>query len=227
MLPEQPSGNHGQRSHPLRHTPYSSGTSYPLGLAVSPDDKTAYVVLDNNDTLTKIDLTTNSADAGFGDPRRQRPAQRRDLAGWQTAYVSNEAGRIATQNDFQEYSNGTPVVAEISDRHHGHRHHFRGRPGLLHGHRQHPYRPAPDRHGFWGKYLLVANAYNDSISVIDTTNNTRGAEDRPWAADRRARRHWPVARPTAPGTELDRRRCRNNIAYVALYNANAIAVVDL
>ena len=28
-----------------------------------------------------------------------------------TAYVSNEAGRIATEKDFQGYSNGTPVVA--------------------------------------------------------------------------------------------------------------------
>ena len=28
-----------------------------------------------------------------------------------TAYVSNEAGRIATATDFQQYSNGTPVVA--------------------------------------------------------------------------------------------------------------------
>ena len=32
-------------------------TSYPMGIAVSPDAKTAYVVLDNNDTLAKIDLT--------------------------------------------------------------------------------------------------------------------------------------------------------------------------
>src|SRR5208282_6906916 len=31
-------------------------TSYPMGIAVSSDAKTAYVVLDNNDTLTKIDL---------------------------------------------------------------------------------------------------------------------------------------------------------------------------
>ena len=28
-----------------------------------------------------------------------------------TAYVSNEAGRIAKEKDFQGYSNGTPVVA--------------------------------------------------------------------------------------------------------------------
>src|SRR5208283_2572040 len=32
-------------------------TSYPLGIAISKDGKTAYAVLDNNDTLTKIDLT--------------------------------------------------------------------------------------------------------------------------------------------------------------------------
>jgi len=28
-----------------------------MGIAISPDAKTAYAVLDNNDTLTKIDLT--------------------------------------------------------------------------------------------------------------------------------------------------------------------------
>src|SRR5215467_8501565 len=31
-------------------------TSYPMGIVISSDGKTAYVVLDNNDTLTKIDL---------------------------------------------------------------------------------------------------------------------------------------------------------------------------
>ena len=45
-------------------------TSYPMGIAISPDAKTAYVVLDNNDTLAKIDLTATTPVAGRGDPRR-------------------------------------------------------------------------------------------------------------------------------------------------------------
>ena len=114
-----------------------------------------------------------------------------------TAYVSNEAGRIATANDFQEYSNGTPVVAEyptgttatgtvsvvdLST--------FTVTGSITTG--LHPTGMA-----FWGKNLLVANAYSDSISVIDTTSNNGGADDRPWAADRRARRH--PSPPTARG----------------------------
>ena len=66
-----------------------------------------------------------------------------------TAYVSNEAGRIATADDFMEYSNGTPVVAEyptgslakgtisvvnIAER-------------SLRGHRGYQSRPPSDRHG--------------------------------------------------------------------------------
>ena len=58
-------------------------TSYPIGIAISSDGKTAYVVLNKNDTLTKIDLTATTPKSGRRGPRRQRPPQRRDLAGWQ------------------------------------------------------------------------------------------------------------------------------------------------
>ena len=141
-----------------------------------------------------------------------------------TAYVSNEAGRIATANDFQEYSNGTPVVADYPT----------GTTATgtvsvvdlasftvtgsietgLH----------PTGMAFWGKYLLVANAYSDSLSVIDTTQprssgrSTSGCRSACLATR---------SRPTAPGRTRSPSMPMNNIAYVALYNANAIAVVDL
>ena len=104
-----------------------------------------------------------------------------------TAYVSNEAGRIATATDFQEYSNGTPVVAkyptgatatgtvsvvDLAS--------FKVTDSIETG--LHPTGMA-----FWGKKLLVANAYSDSISVIDTAQQQSGADDRPRAADWRAR----------------------------------------
>src|SRR5215469_5566362 len=38
---------------------YSGGTSYPGGVALSSDGKSAYALLNQNDTLTKIDLTAN------------------------------------------------------------------------------------------------------------------------------------------------------------------------
>ena len=38
---------------------YSPYTSYPGGLAIAADGKSAYVLLNQNDTLAQIDLTTN------------------------------------------------------------------------------------------------------------------------------------------------------------------------
>ena len=37
---------------------YSPGTSYPGGVAFSKDGKSAYALLNQNDTLTRIDLTS-------------------------------------------------------------------------------------------------------------------------------------------------------------------------
>ena len=83
-----------------------------MGIAVSPDAKTAYAVLDNNDTLTKIDLTATTPVEGPEIRVGNVPHSVVISPDGKTAYVSNEAGRIATANDFQEYSNGTPVVAK-------------------------------------------------------------------------------------------------------------------
>ena len=176
-----------------------------MGIAVSPDGKTAYVVLDNNDTLTKIDLTAATPVQGPEVRVGNVPHSVVISPDGKTAYVSNEAGRIATANDFQEYSNGTPVVAEYPT----------GTTATgtvsvvdlatftvtgsiatgLH----------PTGMAFWGKYLLVANTYSDTISVIDTTINQEvrtidlglpiGVPGERQAGLRRR-------------AELDRRRCR-------------------
>ncbi len=141
-----------------------------------------------------------------------------------TAYVSNEAGRIANPNDFQLYSDGTPVVAKYPE----------GSTATgtvsvvdlstftvtgsietgLH----------PTGMALWGKKLLVANAYSDSISVIDTaTTSMRETIDL----------GLPIGVPGelkpsfGAGPNSIAVDAKNNIAYVALYNANAIAVVDL
>ena len=77
---------------------------------------------------------------------------------------------------------------------------------------------------FWGKYLLVANTYSDSISVIDTTSNQ---------VVRTIDLGLPIGVPGefrpayGAGPNSIAVDAKNNIAYVALYNANAIAVVDL
>jgi YVTN family beta-propeller protein len=199
-------------------------TSYPMGIAVSSDGKTAYAVLDNNNTLTKIDLTAATPKQGAEVRVGNVPHSVVISPDGKTAYVSNEAGRIATVADFQQYSNGTPVVAEfptgatstgtvsvvdlVS---------FTVTGSISTG--LHPTGMA-----LWGNYLLVANAYSDSMSVIDTTSNqvvntihvglTFGALDESHPAY--------GAGPNSIAVDAAK-----NIGYVALYNANAIAVVDL
>jgi len=222
-FPNSPGGTTGSSLVPCG-IPISQGTSYPLGIAISPDNKTAYAVLDANNTLAKIDLTQNPpvevTDIRVGNV----PHSVVISPDGKTAYVSNEAGRIATASDFQEYSDGTPVVA----------HYPTGSTAAgtvsvvdlstftvtgsietgLH----------PTGMAFWGKYLLVANAYSDSISVIDSSSNQEvrkidiglpvgvPGEDKPSYG----------AGPNSIAVDA-----ANNIAYVALYNANAVAVVDL
>ncbi|HEY6328525.1 MAG TPA: bifunctional YncE family protein/alkaline phosphatase family protein, partial [Blastocatellia bacterium] len=141
-----------------------------------------------------------------------------------TAYVSNKGGRIAKKGDFQGYSDGTPVVAnnvtgsastgtvsvvDLSS--------FRVTSTITTG--LHPTGMA-----FWRKYLLVTNTYSDSISVIDTVVNQ---------VVRTINLGLPIAVPGekkaayGAGPNSIAVDANQDIAYVALYNANAIAVVDL
>jgi YVTN family beta-propeller protein len=222
-----PPGTTGSAAIPCGQTVTLTGdgvsSSYPLGIAITADNKTAYAVLDNNDTLTKIDLT-QSPPVQVGEVRVGNVPNSVVLSSdGRTAYVSNEAGRIATMDDFQEYSNGNPVVANnpagsiatatisVVDL---------GSFSLadtitlsgLH----------PTGMASWGQYLLVANAYSDNLSVIDTYIDQE---------IRTINLGLPigVGGSSAPGGSPNSLAVDtvNNIAYVALYNANAVAVVDL
>ena len=203
--------------------PVSGTSSYPLGLAVSPTNLTAYVVLDASNELGEINLITGAL------VRQVRvgnvPHSVVISADGKTAYVSNEAGRVAKPKDFQLYSDGTPVVAKYPE----------GSTATgtvsvvdlskftvtdsietgLH----------PTGMALWGKKLLVANAYSDSISVIDTANTKK--------AESTIDLGLPIGVPGegepafGAGPNSIAVDATNNIAYVALYNANAIAVVDL
>jgi len=227
-FPNSPSGTTGSIEIPCGQTVsiVSDGThtSYPTGIAISADGKTAYVVLDNNDTLTKIDLTAATPTEGAEIRVGNVPHSVVISPDGTTAYVSNEAGRIATEQDFQGYSNGTPVVARYPE----------GSTATgtvsvvnlstftvtgsistgLH----------PTGMAFWGKYLLVANAYSDSISLIDTHMNQEV---------RRVDLGLPIGVPGEPGPAYGAGpnsiavEPTGDVAYVALYNANAVAVVDL
>lgn len=217
-FPNSPIGDYGRPCG----TFYSTGTSYPGGVALSRDGSSAYALLNQNDTLTKIDLNAKTQ----GTQIRVGNAPHSILIGANgtTAYVSNEGGRAATESDFQIYSAGTEIVADsvlgnsitgtvsvvdlpsmtvtgsIST-------------GL------HPTGMA----FFRQRYLLVANTYSDTISVIDTNTNL---------VVRTINLALPIAAPgqgaaygAAPNSiAVDSTK---GIAYVALYNANAVAVVNL
>jgi sugar lactone lactonase YvrE len=124
-------------------------TSYPMGIAVSSDAKTAYVVLDNNDTLTKIDLTAATPVEGAEIRVGNVPHSVLISPDGKTAYVSNEAGRIATADDFHGIFQWHPGRRRISDRQPGQGHHFgcRYRSGAFTVTGDIKSRPPPDRHG--------------------------------------------------------------------------------
>jgi YVTN family beta-propeller protein len=227
-FPNSPPGTTGSSVIPCGQTVsiVSNGahTSYPMGIAVSSDGKTAYAVLDNNNTLTKIDLTAATPKQGAEIRVGNVPHSVVISPDGKTAYVSNEAGRIATVEDFQQYSNGTPVVAEfptgststgtISVVDLGS---FTVTGSISTG--LHPTGMA-----LWGKYLLVANAYSDSMSVIDTSSNQVVNTIKvglPFGAPGESHPAYGAG-PNSIAVDAT-----NNLAYLALYNANAIAVVDL
>ena len=114
-FPSSPPGTTGSSAipcgQPVANAEYGSTSSYPLGIAVTPDGKTAYAVLDVNDTLTKIDLTAATPTEGPEVRVGNVPNSVVISPDGTTAYVSNEAGRIALMGDFQEFSGGTPVFA--------------------------------------------------------------------------------------------------------------------
>jgi YVTN family beta-propeller protein len=200
---------------------YSPWTSYPGGVAFSGDGKSAYALLNQNNTLAKIDLTSKPK---FVKEIRVGNAPHSIVVDGATAYVSNEGGREATEADFQIYSAGTPIVADpvVGSS-------ITGTVSVvdlttmkvtntistgLH----------PTGMAIYGRSLLVANTYSDSISVIDMGSNQ---------VLRTIDLSLPIGVPgegkpaygAAPNSiAVD---SQHGIAYVALYNANAIGVVDL
>ncbi len=225
-------------------------TSYPTSIAITPDNKTAYAVLNENDTLTKIDLTATTPVQGLEVRVGNVPHSVVISPDGTTAYVSNEAGPVATASDFQLYSNGTPVVAEyptgttakgtisvvdlasftvtntITTGHHPTGMAFWN--GRIKGWGSDNDRslatgggPGP---GSTQQQLLVANTYDDTISVIDTVTNQEVRK-----IDLGLPIRVPGDREAAYGAGPNSIAVddEKGIAYVALYNANAIAVVDL
>jgi YVTN family beta-propeller protein len=204
-------------------------TSYPMGIAVAPNGNTAYVVLDNNDTIASINLTGTPVE---GPELRvgQVPNNILINSAGTYAYVANEAGKVPTANSFQGYSNGTPVVAVYPT--------GATSEGTISVVNLSTFKVAktitvglhPTGMAFWTSgsttYLLVTNAYDDTISVIDTSTNTVSSTIELDAFLSGLGVTVPGKLTTGVGPNaitVD----NSNYAYVALYNANAVAVIDL
>jgi YVTN family beta-propeller protein len=219
-FPNSPIGDYG-RSCATFYNPY---TSYPGGVAFSKDGKSAYALLNQNDTLAKIDLTKTPPTEGTQIRVGNAPHSILINSSGTTAYVSNEGGRAATEADFQIYSAGTEIVADpvVGAA-------ITGTVSVvdlasmkvtttistgLH----------PTGMAFYGGHLLVANAYSDTISVIDTASQE---------VARTIDLGLPIGVPGegkpayGAGPNSIAVDASKGVAYVALYNANAIAVVDL
>ena len=222
-FPNSVPGTDGSYAHACGHTE-GTGSSYPLGIAISPDGKTAYSVLDVNDTLAKIDLTASTPVEGAQIRVGNLPHSVVISPDGTTAYVSNEGGRIATAKDTQQYSAGTPVVTnpitgsistgtvsvvDLAS--------FTVKATIATG--LHPTGMA-----FYGKYLLVTNTYDDTISVIDTGSN-QVVETIYTSLPVKV----PGSRSFADGANPNSIAvdAKYGFAYVALYGANAVGVLDL
>jgi DNA-binding beta-propeller fold protein YncE len=107
-FPNSPPASYGNPCGSF-YTPY---TSYPGGLAISKDGKSAYALLNQNNTLTQIDLSATPATQGTQIRVGNAPHSIVIDSAGTTAYVSNEGGRVATEADFQINSAGTEIVAD-------------------------------------------------------------------------------------------------------------------
>jgi YVTN family beta-propeller protein len=202
---------------------YSTWTSYPGGLAQTTDGKSAYVLLNQNNTLAKIDT---SGAPKYISQIRVGNAPHSILINGTTAYVSNEGGREAKESDSQIYSAGTPLV---SDKVNGST--TTGTVSVVDLPTMKVVQTIQDGIGLhptgmavYGNSLLVSNTYSDTISVIDMATKK---------VIRTIRVATPIGIPGQPGkaygaapTEIAV-NADAKVAYVALYNANAVAVVDL
>src|SRR5579862_2558967 len=216
-FPNSPPASYGNPCGSL----YSSWTSYPGGVAISKDGSSAYALLNQNNTLAKIELTAKPPVKGPQIRVGNAPHSILINSAGTTAYVSNEGGRAALPEDFQVNSAGTEIVADpvVGAA-------ITGTVSVvdlatmkvtatvstgLH----------PTGMAFYGGSLLVANTYSDSISVINTANNT---------VERTINLALPIGVPgsgqPAYGAAPNSIAVDGNIAYVALYNANAIGVVN-
>ncbi|HVK02399.1 MAG TPA: YncE family protein, partial [Armatimonadaceae bacterium] len=90
--------------------PKSGGASYPCGLALSADEKTAYVCLSRSNALAVVDLDSGAVAAEI--PVGVAPYAVVLSADGATAYVSDWGGRRPKQGEPSAPSAGTPALVD-------------------------------------------------------------------------------------------------------------------
>ena len=228
---------------------YTGGTANPSGVAVSGDNKTAYVLLNQNNTMQPIDLTT-VATAGSvttkGAPVSVGNAPNSVVVNGQYVYVTNEGGRVATSSDFTNDSSGTPIVANrvngssvtgtISV--------YDTTKGMVVANIETGGRH-PTSMTISGGFMFVTNTGSENIGVIDLRTNRlmrtisvalplpgdrddRDGFGNDWFADDWFGHDGHDGKGKAAfGAQPTGMAIVGSVAYVSLYTINAIAVVDL
>lgn len=188
----------------------------PGGIAFSSDSKRAYVALNAANTLGVIDLTASPAMLTEQIPVGNVPNS--VVVHGNFAYVSNEGGRPATESDFTNDSDGTPIVVDRTDAYT-----LSGTVSvvnLITGRLTKTINVGLHPAGMTivGSRLFVANAYSDSLSVIDLETNK---------VTRTINLSAPIAGGTFGSGPNDVAVTEGGTAYITLGQANAVAVVDL
>src|SRR3984957_7000437 len=151
---------------PADGRPYHNARSInPGGIAISEDRKRAYGVLNATNMLGVIDLTASPAKLIAQIPVGNAPNS--VVIRGNYAYVSNEGGRPATSGDFTNNSDGTPIVVDRKDAFA-----ITGTVSVVDIPSSKEVKTIavglhPVGMTISGSSLYVANAYSDSLSVID------------------------------------------------------------
>ena len=202
---------------PADGRPYHNAKAInPGGIAVSEDGKRAYVVLNVANTLGVVDLAASPARLIAQIPVGNAPNS--VVIHGKYAYVSNEGGRPATSEDFTNYSDGTPIVVDRKDAFT-----ITGTVSVVDlaaGKEVKAIKVGLHPAGMTisGSNLYVANAYSDSLSVIDLNTDK---------VVRTIDLSVPIAGGVFGSGPNGVAVTDDGQAYVTLGQANAVAVVNL
>lgn len=197
--------------------PYHNAKSInPGGIAVSEDGKRAYVALNAANTLGVIDLSSSPAKLVAQIPVGNAPNS--VVIHGKYAYVSNEGGRPATSDDFTNDSDGTPIVVDRKDAFA-----ITGTVSVVDLSTSKEVKAIhvglhPAGMAISGSDLYVANAYSDSLSVVDLKSND---------VVRTIDLSVPIAGGVFGSGPNGVAVTDEGQAYVTLGQANAVAVVNL